>query len=284
MSILRLSSASCGCDSRLVFSQAKRYGIEYVEIVPFKKETARRLCRYQAMYGVKIGSIHGAMWMPNMYRYLVKNDPVKKYETMVARWLSGTLLENPGLRIARNLEVPIVLHSGIWFEMLQNPLQGLSPSRLFLSGCELSWEAASYPHPWASGGAEGLEATIDAYDACRRRQISSSITLDNAHLARVLRGITPEQALEKAAEVIGRRRVFQVHFSDVRLADNYYRDINHLPLGSGDIDVAESLRLIRQLWPDAFITIEVLGRWDWILKNRSKAPLEQSIRAVQDLL
>ena len=136
----------------------------------------------------------------------------------------------------------------------------------------------------SSTGDEGIRAAVRAHDEAAAARIKSTITVDNAHAARHLRRFSPEDALLMTASILMNRHVFQVHVSDVQRATDYMNDQNHLPFGAGEVDLERTIGIISKQWPNANITVEVTGRWDFALPWRSIRPLNQSIAALKPLL
>jgi sugar phosphate isomerase/epimerase len=86
------------------------------------------------------------------------------------------------------------------------------------------------------------------------------ILMDAGHLYQA--GIDLDEAVN-----LFKRRLLDVHVHDAML-DKNYREATHLPIGKGTIDFQKLVDLLRQVNYDGWLTLEVRGREQEIVRSR----------------
>lgn len=286
-----LSSASTAMNLVLAFALARRFGYSGVEVLPHRFTTAQGLRRLEDKYGVPVTAIHlpwwtwrGALyWMSprstwrtlqqewkrsgkgikSTVKALLYDAFINKLQTITWLLIMGPLgdgpLDNPGLRLAHELDLPVVVHPGPILELVQPPLNGWpqDPKEreewkewarvqlgVFGGIREIRVENNDAPfHPDSNFG-EGMDQALFCRQLLRLCGFQVNLVFDGEHLAKEIGFwglMTLERKLLPVLQKLPRGSVVEAHVCGYDPNEGGVKKGGHLSLGVGCFPVKHNL-------------------------------------------
>ena len=292
-----LSSASTAMNVLLAFALARRLRYDGVEILPHRFVTADGLRGLEKKHGIPVTAIHLPWWtwrgalywmgprstwrvlrmawqqahgfglLAATLRALLQDVLLNKLQTLTWLLIMGPLGEgwlcNPGLRIARELGVPVVVHPGPILELVQPPLGGwpADPEErkdwaewvreqlsIFDTIAEVRVENNDAPfHPDSNSG-EGIDQTLFCLGLLKMAGHETSLVLDWEHLAKEV-GFWGAREIERKLFPVLRRlprgSVAETHICGYDPRAGGVKAGGHLPLGQGQFPIWRNIYLLQ---------------------------------------
>jgi sugar phosphate isomerase/epimerase len=132
----------------------------------------------------------------------------------------------------------------------------------YRNGVKLALESFCYP-PFMFKGLPDFMQFVSRFPSARL-----GVLLEVGHLYQA------RFNLDEAIQTF-RHRLLDVHIHDATLQEDF-KKATHLPIGSGNIDFPDLIRSLRRVNYDGWLTLEIRGNEDEILK--SKQLLEDMIK------
>ena len=105
----------------ILFKKAKKYGFGYLEIIPYRWNTAEQILNLQKIYNIKVAGVHmpSITWQGGWLELLRKKNSLwEKFWSLVFYAYLGKAINSPGIKIASRLNSPyLLIHSNIAKEM-----------------------------------------------------------------------------------------------------------------------------------------------------------------------
>ena len=248
-----LSSNSCGLNIPLTFRVAKEIGYSGVEIIPLRNTTVRGIERLVDKYNLPVLSVHGPWWTEVIQNLTIaEGSRHERLEALFWRQKIGAFESNNAAKIAEALNVPMILHPGLVFEIFE---QGLESA---IENVEIRVENDdSAFHPFTPDKTNGLRAAIAAYDTFGL----SGLVLDLEHLAKYERYNGAPQdfisGLNRAISAIGDRNLAEIHICDYQPG---VKGGGHLAMGKGRLPLGTSVNRLVEVNANLQFTIEAAGK------------------------
>lgn len=244
-----LSSVACGGNLELTFRVARECGYEGVELLVPRGTTADELNRLRDKWGVRVRSIHGAPWTKIGLQHELDN-PARRLKAKILNRYFGPLEENPGIAIARELRIPIILHAGAVLELEHmEKLITLHGSRVRVENCDVLLAI-----PGREKQFDGMLVADKAFELLSNANIRASICLDVEHMACELAAcgtwsgvLYPEFAvnLDMKHHIQGWINSHTESVQSIHLCDWHFDGRGHLRYGEGMLPLKEIIKLLR---------------------------------------
>ena len=291
-----LSSASTAMNLVLAFALAKYLHYDGVEVLPHRFVTAKRLRRLERKYGVFVTAVHLPWWtwrgawywlswrstwrtlqrewskvggnlvvgyMTATLVALIYDLFINKLQTLTWLLIMGPLgdgpLDSPGLQLARELGVPVVIHPGPILELVRPPLGGwpANPQEreewkewiegqlaIFDEIEEVRVENNDAPfHPDSNNG-EGIEQALFCLGLLRRAGQKAALVFDGEHLAKEIGfwGLADlEHRLLPVLRKLPQGSVVEAHVCGYDPGEGGVKKGGHLPLDVGSFPTKHNL-------------------------------------------
>lgn|GEM_PF-6018980 len=311
-----LSSASTAMNLTLAFALAKRFGYEGVEILPHRFVTSEGVRALEEKWDIKATSVHLPWWtwrgawywlgwrstartfrqewrgvggnsitgyMTATLVALLTDLFIHKIQTLTWLLIMGPLgdgpLDNPGLKLARELDLPVVVHPGPILELVQPPLDGWPPDpqeregwkkwikgqlAIFKEIVEVRIENNDAPfHPDSNSGG-GMDQALFCLHMLQKiaGHPNAKLVFDGEHLAKEI-GFWGLMSLESKLLPILRKlprgSVVEAHICGYDPGEGGVKKGGHLPLSAGSFPIRHNLLALIQTKasPEPFeVTVE----------------------------
>lgn len=105
-----------------LFKNAKKYGFKYVEIIPYRWTTPKKILALQKKYDVRVAGIHLPTWWKKSAGQLFREQRTlfAKFASVILHFYLGEASQSPGWQIARELRAQnpyLVFHTQLVADM-----------------------------------------------------------------------------------------------------------------------------------------------------------------------
>lgn len=256
-----LSAVTCGGRNELASKLAHRHELYGFEGFLGCRASANSLRECERRGGGVATSLHGPWWARNGRQYWLESGTrTQQLETRVWNAILGPIEENPTLAIARELNIPVVLHGGVVFE-----LENLGKLNL-LEGIHVRVENNDAPFSlFTPDNQDGFFVCMRAAKLLERNGIEASICLDIEHLAKTRGWNSGEDFIRNvlfpslALIVSDNLPISAFHLCDYMPGGADVKGGGHRPFGEGDLPIQSIISYLRERFPQAEMVIEIAG-------------------------
>jgi len=256
-----VSAATCGGHNGLASKLVHDYELYGFEGFLGRRASANSLRECERRGGGVATSLHGPWWARNGRQYWLDNGTRgQKVETSVWNALLGPIEENPTLAVARKLNIPVVLHGGVIFELENLGKLGL------LEGIHVRVENNDAPFSlYTPDNFDGLFACMRAVKLLGRHGIEASVCLDIEHLAKTRGWESGDDFIRDvlyqslALIVSDNTPISAFHLCDYAPSGAGIKGGGHCPFGAGKLPIEGIISCLWGRFPHAEMVIEIAG-------------------------
>jgi hypothetical protein len=274
--MILLSSVAAGLRPQIALPVAMQYGYDGIEL--------HSIWGYMPEGGKGVYSVHAPWWTRSGRDALMRTQTASgNFQTMFWNQCVRTFERSRAIEYAhRSVRKRLIVHVGLAWEIL---MDGVDVVKKF-DGLEVSIEEGDTPTHFLFEGPrpENTANVVRTYDYLASRGVNVSITLDPEHMAKNSwdgEGSFFDRAFMPAMELIGDRRVAEIHLVDYVEGGGGLKAGGNQPLGTGDLELERVVRFLARRpidYPDIDYVVELAGGWLNILFAAQAAEIAKRSR------